>query len=45
MSRALEAEYRYLIRRALKQGDPALAQQLREHAFDRYDLDLIDYQG
>lgn len=40
---ALEAEYRYLIRRAVSNGDEKLAQDLREWAFEKYELDLLDY--
>lgn len=39
----LEREYRFLIRRAVKEGDLKLAQQLREWAFEKYEFDLLDY--
>ncbi len=40
---ALESEYRYLIRRAVRENKPDLAEQLRVWAFEKHDLDLIDY--
>lgn len=40
---SLDSEYRFLIRRAVKEGELALAQQLREWGFEKYDLDLLDY--
>lgn len=38
-----ESEYRYLIRRAVREGNHALAQQLREWGFEKHDFDLLDY--
>ena len=43
MSRALEAEFRYVIKRAMRDGDFERAQLARETAFERHDLDLLDY--
>lgn len=43
MSRALEAEFRYVIRQAMQKGDYERAQQARELAAEKYDLDLLDY--
>lgn len=40
---ALKSEYKFLIRRAVKEGQAELAQQLREWGFEKYDLDLLDY--
>lgn len=40
---ALEREYRFLIQRAVREGNLDLAHQLREWGFERYDLDLLDY--
>ncbi len=42
-SRALEAEFRYVIRQAMQSGDYDRAQQARETAFERWDIDLLDY--
>jgi len=41
----LEREYRFLIARAEKEGDHKLAEQLREWALLKYDLDLTDSQN
>lgn len=39
----IEVEFRYLILRAVRENDSDRAQQLREWAFERFDLDLLDY--
>lgn len=43
MSASLDAHYRYLIRRAVRDNDPEQAQKLREWAYERYGLDLLEY--
>lgn len=43
MNRALVAEFRYVIRDAMRKGDHARAQQAREIAFERHEIDLLDY--
>ena len=42
MSEALASQYRYLIRRALKDGDPKLAKKLADWAKTRWTLDVDD---
>ncbi len=42
MSRALEVEFRRVVKDALRQKDLKRAHDAVETAFDRYDLDLSD---
>lgn len=41
--RAIEAEFRYVIKKAMQAGEFDRAQQAREMAFERHDIDLLDY--
>lgn len=43
MSRALEAAFRYVIKQAMQAGDFDRAQLARETAFEKHEIDLLDY--
>lgn len=43
MNHALVSEFKHVIRRAMLDGDFDRAQLARETAFEKHDIDLLDY--
>ncbi len=43
MNRTLVSEFKFVIKMAIRDRDYARAQLARETAFEKYDIDLLDY--